>query len=123
MAQSVMDPVRSKTCVRAQAAPVVALAPPQRRRPTWMIWGAALVIASAVLGAWAFSSSTARISIVVAARDLEPGDVVAGTDWSHSTSRRDVLVIVISSANSGAEDLNDHLTAARLLTTAENGAD
>lgn len=80
MAQSVMDPVRSKASVQTQAAPVVALAPPQRRRPTWMIWGAALVIASAVLGAWAFSSSTARISIVVAARDLEPGDVVAGTD-------------------------------------------
>jgi len=45
-----------------------------------MIWGAALVIVAAVIGAWAFSSTSTRISIVVAARDLEPGDVVAAAD-------------------------------------------
>ena len=81
MAQSVLDPVRGKSG-RTQPATVVPLVAPHRRRPAWMIWGAALVIVAAVVGAWAFSSASTRISIVVAARDLEPGDVVtAGGDF------------------------------------------
>lgn len=79
MAQSVLDPVRGKSG-RTQPATVVPLVAPHRRRPAWMIWGAALVIIAAVVGAWAFSSASTQISIVVAARDLEPGDVVTATD-------------------------------------------
>ena len=43
MAQSVLDPVRGKPG-RTQPATVVPLVAPHRRRPAWMIWGAALVM-------------------------------------------------------------------------------
>ena len=48
MAQSVLDPVRGKSG-RTQPATVVPLVAPHRRRPAWMIWGAALVIVAAVV--------------------------------------------------------------------------
>ena len=59
---------------------VVSLAAPKHRRPSWMIAGVVLVGFAMAMGAWVFSTSSQRISIVVAARDLEPGDIVAGTD-------------------------------------------
>lgn len=82
MAQSVLDPVRGRSSAHAEAKPVsvVSLTPPHRRRPEWMLWGAVMVVVAAVAGAWAFSSASARVSIVVAARDLEPGDVLEATD-------------------------------------------
>lgn len=80
MAQSVMEPVRERTGLRSADSTVVPLVRPQRKRPSWVLLGVVLCGAAALLGALVFSSSTSRISIVVAARDLSPGEVITGTD-------------------------------------------
>lgn len=58
----------------------VALVTPRRRRPSWVLVGALLVGLSGLVGAWVFASSTERMSVMVAARDLEPGELVSATD-------------------------------------------
>ena len=63
-----------------EARSVVSLAAPKHRRPSWTIAGVVLVGLAMALGAWVFATSSQQISIVVAARSLEPGDVIAGTD-------------------------------------------
>lgn len=61
-------------------APVVSLAAPKRRKPSWMLAGGLMVAFAALLGAWAFTAATDTIQVVVAAHDLEAGDVVDATD-------------------------------------------
>ena len=80
MAQSVLDSTRSRSSQSGKEVPVVPLVPPKRRRPTWVVAGALLIGTAAIVGAWIFSSSTSRLPIVVAARDLEPGDVLQASD-------------------------------------------
>jgi len=63
------------------AAPsVVSVASPTKRKPTWVLFGALMVGLSAVIGAWVFAATSDQMSVVVAARDIEPGDVVAASD-------------------------------------------
>lgn len=80
MAQSVMEPVRDRAGLRSAESTVVPLVRPQRKRPSWVLLGVVLVGAAALIGGWAFSSSTTRISIIVAGRDLSPGEVVTAAD-------------------------------------------
>jgi hypothetical protein len=64
-----------------QPAPaVVPVRVASRRRPTWMLAGAALVVLCAALAAWVFSTSSERWSVLVAARDVAPGEVVTVAD-------------------------------------------
>lgn len=58
----------------------VELASPTRRKPSWVLLGALLVGFSGLLGAWIFASSSERTSVMVAARDIDPGDVIDPTD-------------------------------------------
>jgi Flp pilus assembly protein CpaB len=58
----------------------VELASPTRRKPSWILLGALLVGFSALLGAWIFASSSERTSVMVAARDIDPGEVIDSTD-------------------------------------------
>ncbi len=61
-------------------APVVSVSAPTRRRPSWVIAGVVLVGAAALLGAYVFAATTDTISVTVAARDLQPGDVIDAGD-------------------------------------------
>ena len=61
---------------------VVSLSSPTKRKPTWVLFGALLVVLSMVLGAWVFTATSERMSVVVAARDIEPGEVVDSGDLS-----------------------------------------
>ena len=51
-----------------------------RRRPTWVLVGALLVGVASLLGAWILTSVNHRISVLVAARDLDPGTPLAAGD-------------------------------------------
>lgn len=61
-------------------AAIVPLTPAVRRRPTWMIGGVVLVGFAALLGAWVFTSTSSKTRVLVAARDISPGEVVTATD-------------------------------------------
>ncbi len=62
------------------APSVVSVSSPTKRKPTWVLLGALMVGLSAVVGAWVFAATSDQMSVVVAARDIEPGDVVAASD-------------------------------------------
>ena len=62
------------------APAVLSLTSSRRRRPTWTILGVVMVGLGGLIGGWLFTVSSQRISVVVAARDLNPGDVVQATD-------------------------------------------
>ena len=53
---------------------------PVRRRRSWVAIGALLVGVSALLGAWLFTATSERMSVVVAGRNIEPGEVVDSGD-------------------------------------------
>jgi Flp pilus assembly protein CpaB len=58
----------------------LSLASPKHRRPSWVVAGVALVALAALLGAWVFSTTTSTRRVVVAARTLGPGEVLAAGD-------------------------------------------
>lgn len=60
--------------------PVVSLAAPTRRRPSWVVAGVVLVGLAALLGAYVFTAATDTIAVTVAADDLVPGEVVTAED-------------------------------------------
>ena len=66
--------------VRRDDESVVSMAGPTRRRPSWVLLGTLLVGVAGLLGAWVFTATTATISVMVAARDIGPGEVLAATD-------------------------------------------
>ena len=59
---------------------VVSMSSPTRRRPSWVLLGTLLVGLAGLLGAWVFTATTETISVMVAARDIAPGEVLAATD-------------------------------------------
>jgi Flp pilus assembly protein CpaB len=63
-----------------RVASVVSLSAPKRRRPTWVVFGAVMVGLAMLLGVWVFSTSSQRISVIVAARDIAPGEVIEAND-------------------------------------------
>lgn len=64
----------------AGAPGVTSLEPPKRRRPSWIALGVLLAGLAGLLGAYVFSAATDTISVVVAARDLDPGEVLGPAD-------------------------------------------
>lgn len=60
--------------------PVVSLSPPKKRRLSWAAVGALLLGVAALLGAYVFSVVDDRLSVLVAAHDLEPGEPVTDAD-------------------------------------------
>jgi hypothetical protein len=74
-------PARTSPAERSSASsPVVPLVVPSRRRPTWMLAGVASAVVCAVLAAWVFTASSKRTGVLVAARDMSPGEVLSGSD-------------------------------------------
>lgn len=59
---------------------VVSVSPPKRRRPSWVLAGAALVVLAALIGAWVFTSVSSSASVMVAAHDLEAGEPITAGD-------------------------------------------
>jgi Flp pilus assembly protein CpaB len=60
-------------------ASVSSLAP-RERRPSWVILGVVMVGVAALVGAWISLATSEQVSVMVAARDLEPGEVIEATD-------------------------------------------
>ena len=65
---------------RASAPSVVSLSAPKRRRPSWVVAGVLLVGLSALLAAWVFNATSETMSVMVAARDIAPGEVIDASD-------------------------------------------
>ena len=62
------------------AQSVVSVSSPTKRKPTWVLLGALMVGLSAVVGAWVFAATSDQMSVLVAAGDIGPGDVIAASD-------------------------------------------
>ena len=62
------------------ALSVTSLTPPKQRRPSWIALGVLLAALAGLLGAYVFSAATDTISVVVAARDIDPGEVLGPAD-------------------------------------------
>ena len=62
------------------AAPALAMSRPTRRRPSWVLVGSLLVGLAALVGAWVFAATSEHVSVMVAARDIQPGEVVTAGD-------------------------------------------
>lgn len=56
------------------------MSPPKRRKQSWVVLGVVLVAVAALLGAYVFATVTDRISVLVAAGDLEPGVPISADD-------------------------------------------
>lgn len=63
-----------------EPSPLVSVSPPKRRRPSWVFVGVVLVGVAALLGAYVFTTVNDRLSVMVAAHDLEPGKPIAAGD-------------------------------------------
>jgi hypothetical protein len=72
--------VPAKPRSSASMAAPLALSRPTRRRPSWVLIGSLLVGMAALLGAWVFAATSERVSVMVAARDIQPGEVVSASD-------------------------------------------
>lgn len=64
----------------AAASSPVSLSRPTRRRPSWVLVGSLLVGFSALLGAWVFAATSEQLAVVVAARDIQPGEVIDASE-------------------------------------------
>jgi SAF domain len=69
-------PSSNGSSVRSGMSPVT----PTRRRPSWVIAGVVAVGLAALLGAWVFASTARTMSVLVAAHDIAPGELVAASD-------------------------------------------
>jgi hypothetical protein len=58
----------------------VSVSRPTRRRPSWVLVGSLLVGLAALLGAWVFAATSDHVSVVVAARDIQPGETLTASD-------------------------------------------
>jgi hypothetical protein len=58
----------------------VTLASSRHRRPSWVVAGVALIAVAALIGAWVFAATSDTMRVIVAARSLEPGEVIAPAD-------------------------------------------
>lgn len=61
---------------RVAGSSPVSLSQPSRRRPSWVLIGSLLVGLAALMGAWVFAATSEQVSVMVAARDIEPGEVI-----------------------------------------------
>ena len=59
----------------------VSLASPKHRRPSWVVAGVVLVAVAALIGAWVFAATSDTMRVVVAARDVAPGEVIGASDF------------------------------------------
>src|SRR3954452_16629986 len=73
-------PASSNGQTTASGPPGYSLAGPTRRRPSWVLFGSLMVVVAALVGAWVFAATSDRMSVMVAANDLQPGDVIDAGD-------------------------------------------
>jgi SAF domain len=97
-------PTLSATSVpfeRDASASVVSLSAPKKRRPSWVLLGVVMVGLAALLGAYVFSTTSKTVSVLVAARDLSPGDVVTVADVRVEDVGHSEVLRTISPAEQG----------------------
>ncbi len=58
----------------------VSLASPKHRRPSWVVAGVTLVAVAALLGAWVFAATSDTMRVMVAGRDVAPGELITPAD-------------------------------------------
>jgi Flp pilus assembly protein CpaB len=58
----------------------VSVTSPSKRRPAWVLLGAAAVVLAMLVGAWVFASSNRTVSVLVAGKDIGPGQVLTAGD-------------------------------------------
>lgn len=82
MSRTVVAPHRANGHAPPRPEPVapVVLAAPRQKRPSWVVGGAVAVALAALIGGWVFASLSERTALLVAARDLGPGEVLSATD-------------------------------------------
>lgn len=68
------------TSPNGDGAQLTSLSASKRRKHSWVVLGVVLVAVSALLGAYVFATVTDRISVLVAAADLEPGVAIGADD-------------------------------------------
>ena len=66
---------------RAARTGGLEVTPAVRRRPTWAIAGIGLIVLAMLLGAWVFAAQSSTTQVLVAARDLDAGEVVTSADF------------------------------------------
>ncbi|MBU3688422.1 MAG: hypothetical protein FGM29_02510 [Actinobacteria bacterium] len=71
---------RSEVAEPSSTPSVVSLSAPKRKRPSWVLAGMLLVGLSALMAAWVFNATSETMSVMVAARDISPGEVVDSSD-------------------------------------------
>jgi Flp pilus assembly protein CpaB len=74
------EPAVGPTASSSPPASPVSVSRPTRRRPSWVLIGSLLVGLAALLGAWVFAVTSEQVSVLVAAHDIEPGQVVDASD-------------------------------------------
>lgn len=81
MARTVLRHMEPAADRKPDVAPSpVSLSRPTRRRPSWVLIGSLLVALAALLGAWVFAATSDQVSVMVAARDIQPGEVIDESD-------------------------------------------
>jgi flagella basal body P-ring formation protein FlgA len=104
-------PLRAAPTLAAAAVPiergdasasVVSLSAPKKRRPSWVLLGVVMVGLAALLGAYVFSTTSKTVSVLVAARDLSPGDVVTIADLRVEDVGHSEVLRTISPAEQGS---------------------
>ncbi|MGE0795434.1 MAG: SAF domain-containing protein [Acidimicrobiia bacterium] len=82
MARTMFRPAEQVAEAKPPAMSPVSVSRPTRRRPSWVLIGSLLVGLAALLGAWVFAATSNQVSVMVAAHDIEPGEVIDASDLS-----------------------------------------
>ena len=80
MAKTLRSLTSSTPPAAVEGASVVSLSPPKRRRPSWVLLGVLLVGLAALIGAYVLVMVSDTVQVMVAARDLPPGEPVGADD-------------------------------------------
>lgn len=109
----------------SELRPTAVIAPRGRRRPALLVAGLAMVALGALAAIWLVSASGHRVQVVMLARDVAYGDVLAAGDLTTTAVAVDPAVAVIPAGAAHelvGQTATAHLTAGSLLNRGEVSA-